>query len=184
MYFISSNNYKKQEVKTIFDKNNIHIDFLNCDLQEIQGTPEEIVQFKLDQVLNYFPELSTEDFFIEDTSLNIKAFNDFPGPYIKYIDPNLLPKMLDSFDCKEADSISVIGYYSKGKIEIFKGITTGEIVYPNSTTKCFGYDAVFKPKGYLFTFAEMSQEQKCSFYMRTIAINNLINFLKVNNKVN
>jgi len=56
------------------------VEFVSYEFLEIQGTTEDIVLHKLDQLP--LP-LVTEVIVVDDTSLELSAFDGFPGPYVK-----------------------------------------------------------------------------------------------------
>ena len=53
----------------------------------------------------------------------------------------------------------------------------GNITNIPSKDNGFGYDPIFKPVGFMKTFAEMTLSEKNKVSHRAIAINKLINFL-------
>jgi XTP/dITP diphosphohydrolase len=65
-----------------------------------------------------------------------------------------------------------------GKESLFEGIVEGTILYDKRGYNGFGYDPVFCPNGYTFSFAEMDIEIKNKISHRGLAFEKLVNFLK------
>lgn len=74
---VSGNEFKRKEYAQGFG--NAGVEFLSYEFVEIQGTVEEIVEHKLDQV----PEVANEVIVVDDTALELVALDGFPGPYVK-----------------------------------------------------------------------------------------------------
>ena len=62
---------------------------------------------------------------------------------------------------------------------LFNGICLGTIIEKQKGDSGFGYDPVFVPEGSIYTFAEMSIEEKNKFSHRKKAVSKLIEFLKM-----
>ncbi len=82
--FISSNKFKYQEIKSIFQRaSKIQVKYIQEQLYELQSDNlEEIASFSLK---NISTEFDKSYYFVEDSGLFIKSFNGFPGPYSSYI---------------------------------------------------------------------------------------------------
>lgn len=61
---------------------------------------------------------------------------------------------------------------------LFEGTVEGEITTEKHGTKGFGYDPIFRPKGYEKTFAELSLEAKNEIGHRGKAIQKLLVYLQ------
>lgn len=73
---------------------------------------------------------------------------------------------------------TIIGYAkNKKEIKFFEGVIEGEIVSPRGDFG-FGWDKIFKPKGFNKTFSQMEEKEKSKISMRKIAAEKLKNFLK------
>lgn len=150
----------------------------SLDLDEIQGTIDEVTIHKAQsgaRILNG-PVL------VEDTCLGFDAFNDLPGPYIKWFVKSVglqgLVDMLYKFDDKGAKAICTFGYCrGPGEpVELFQGITHGKIVTSRGPTD-FGWDSVFQPDGFEETYAEMDKKVKNGISHRYKALEKLREFL-------
>ncbi len=125
--------------------------------------------------------------FADDTGLEVDALNGAPGVYsARYAgeqknDNDNIEKLLEEMTnarVRNARFKTVIALIMNWKEYIFEGSVEGEIIYEKRGIRGFGYDPVFKPKGYTKTFAEMSIEEKNKISHRAIAINRLAEFLK------
>ena len=67
---------------------------------------------------------------------------------------------IDSHD-RAASFVAVLCLaWPDGHTEFFRGEIAGEIIWPPKGDAGFGYDPIFKPKGYDRTFGEMTAEEK------------------------
>lgn len=177
IYFITGNDGKFREFKEQIPD----IERLDIDLPEVQSLdPEVVITEKLKAAQK---QLKDACYIVEDTSLYLEGLNGFPGPLIKWLTEavgnigvyNLTQKIHNS----NAIAKTYIGYCDmNGKIELFNGELHGTIVAPVRTlNEGFGWDEIFKPEGVSETFAEMGNDYKKEFSMRTQAIRKLIEFL-------
>jgi inosine triphosphate pyrophosphatase len=120
------------------------------EFTEIQGTPDEIIQSKCMQVLNNGYLLPNEIGLIEDSSLELKALNGMPGPYIKdflkAMDLGDITNLLSGFSDKSARSICKIALIRNITYEYFTGTLNGFLVQPCSriNESSFGFDPIFQ----------------------------------------
>ncbi len=174
IYFLTSNKNKFEEAKLILP----NIKQLNIDLPEIQELDaKKIIKEKIKAAYQH----KKANFIIEDTSLYLKNLNGLPGPLIKWfiesIGPEGIFKMAKSFNCFEAEAITIVAYAtSKNKIHFFEGKISGTIVKPKILSS-LRWDSIFKPSGYQKTFAEMSRKEKTAISMRGAAFAKLREYL-------
>ncbi len=165
LLFITGNTQKADEVKAILAP--IEVEQRKLDIPEIQGTAEEIAREKARLACQ---ELQ-QPVFVDDTSLEVHAWQGLPGPYIKEFVDKLgsqqFADMLEKFENRTAHAVCIIAYAEPGKEPVlFRGIVEGTIIKQAQGEsrhwkgKNFGYDPIFVPKGYTKTFAEMSKEEK------------------------
>ena len=69
---------------------------------------------------------------------------------------------------RSAQFKTVIALYLNGDLKTFTGICKGEITHEKHGTKGFGYDPIFRAKGYTKTFAEISLDEKKSHMGRKL----------------
>ncbi len=197
IYFVCGNKNKINEIKSSLP--DYHIIPIEIDLEEIQGTAQEIINAKIKLAFKIISEKFGENKYesikiiCEDTSLyfmqwsnvvNNDEYDGLPGPYIKHFMTNQvgcanLVKMLQPFENKEAVAQCIFAYFTRDEDnpKIFSGICKGEIVEPRGENG-FGWDTIFKPNDCDKTFAQFSFDEKISYNTpRKIALENLKTFL-------
>ena len=126
--------------------------------------------------------------FADDTGLEIESLNNEPGVYsARYAgeqknaddNMNLVLQKLESQANRNAQFKTIIALNINNEQHLFEGIVKGEITTEKSGSQGFGYDPIFQPAGFSTTFAEMTMEQKSVISHRGIAVQKLINFLKI-----
>lgn len=183
----ATNNLKKiEEVKAALGK-----DFEIVSLQAI-GCREELPETgdTLDhnafQKARYVKENYGVDCFADDSGLEVEALEGAPGVYSgrfageprsdeRNID--LLLSKMDGKQNRKARFRTVIALILDGKEYSFEGVAEGEILQSRVGNGGFGYDPVFKPKGFEKTFAELSLSEKNEISHRGKAVKALISFL-------
>ncbi|CAK9441712.1 uncharacterized protein LODBEIA_P55800 [Lodderomyces beijingensis] len=189
--FVTGNANKLKEVISILSKSSaaptstegnkvgkFTITNKSLDLDEIQGTIEQVTVHKAQSAA----EILNAPVLVEDTCLAFDAYNQLPGPYIKWfvqaIGLDGLVKMLQGFENKGANAICTFGYCEgPGKeVKIFQGITQGQIV-PSRGPTDFGWDSVFQPAGFTETYAEMDKSVKNSISHRYRALDKVRDYL-------
>lgn len=129
------------------------------------------------------------DCFADDTGLEVKALGGAPGVRsARYADgeghdsqanmAKLLRELEDKND-RKARFRTVIALIEGDETHTFEGIVEGEIIRQPSGQSGFGYDPIFKPKGYEITFAEMTAEQKNGISHRGRAVEKLIEYFSL-----
>ena len=128
--------------------------------------------------------------FADDSGLCVAALNGDPGVYsARYAGPekddqkniDLLLANLEGKMERSAHFATVITYFDKnGKEFQFYGQIDGEILRKRQGEKGFGYDPVFRPKGYDISFAELGADEKNKISHRGFAVQKLIKHLSEN----
>ena len=186
LVFATNNLNKLKEVQTLIPK---HIKLLSLadigckeDIPETQPTIKGNAIQKAEYVKNKYGY----DCFADDTGLEVEALNNEPGVYsARYAGPQRnsednITKLLSNLEDqpnRNAHFKTVIALHLNAKIKIFTGICDGEITQSKHGKKGFGYDPVFKAKGYDKTFAEISLDEKNKIGHRGKAVRDLIEFL-------
>lgn len=175
--FVTGNKNKLEEVNHILG--NGHLKNQKLDLEEIQGTIEEVSTHKAQtaaKILNG-PAL------VEDTALEFEALGGLPGPYIKWFLEKLgcqgLVDMLYKFEDKSARAVCTFAFCPgpNEPVQLFQGVNPGKIVEPRGPAK-FGWNPIFQPDGYDQTYAELDGEIKNKISHRYLALQKLKAFLE------
>ena len=180
LHFVTSNPNKFRELSELLESNLSHIEL---DLQEIQTTDlHELVKFKIRKAYEY----AQAPVIVEDTSLYFVAWNELPGPLVKFFLKNLglsgMVRALDEFNNNSASAVCCIGFTKDGKrIQLFEGKIKGVIVNPRGSQN-FGWDAIFLPEGHQQTFGEMSPKEKHQISPRGVAAKKFNHFLTLQAK--
>ena len=185
--FATNNKHKIEEVKDLLPKE-IQVLTLNeigCheDIEETEETLEGNAKLKSDHIkMNY-----GFDCFADDTGLEVEVLNGAPGVYsARYageeatFDDNVqkLLKAMNGVSNRKARFRTVISLYLNDQQLFFEGVCEGTIEESTSGDAGFGYDPIFKPKGYDLTFAEMDLKEKGRISHRGIAVNKLVDYFK------
>ena len=175
--FVTSNKDKVRETEQILQ---MKLQVEDIDLDEIQGLDlEKVALHKLDQAYKRVKK----PVIIDDVSVVIHAWNNFPGPLIKWVlqashgVPEMLLKMLAGEKHRAATATLAIGFHDGKTRKIFYGEIVGNIGYKIEGENGFGWDKVFIPKGYKKTLASMSVDEKNDISHRRRALDQLKDFL-------
>ena len=187
LIFASRNENKFLEIEKIIPKN-IQLGNLNelnfyDEITENEETIEGNATFKAEFIHSKFGV----NVFADDTGLEVEVLNGKPGVhsarfagiecnYNKNI--NKLLELLKNKKNRKARFKTIIVLIFKQQIYQFEGIVNGEILYKRKGKNGFGYDSIFKPKGFDKSFAELSIEIKNKISHRAIAMSKLIDFIK------
>lgn len=125
--------------------------------------------------------------FADDTGLEVDALAGAPGVHTaRYAGPDAsdtaniqkLLKALENQHNRQARFRTIIALIlQNGQSYLFEGIAEGFILAHPQGTEGFGYDPVFRPRGYDQSFAEMPLRQKNKISHRQKAFSKMINFL-------
>ncbi|NLL27473.1 MAG: RdgB/HAM1 family non-canonical purine NTP pyrophosphatase [Bacteroidales bacterium] len=124
--------------------------------------------------------------FADDTGLEIEALGGRPGVYsARYAgtENNFaanIKKVLAELEHEEnrkARFRTAISLILEGKEYLFEGVVNGEIMRKCAGNAGFGYDPIFRPDGFLESFAELSPKEKNKISHRGRALKKLSDFL-------
>ena len=186
LVFATNNHNKIKEVQSLIPQ---HIKLLSLEdigcLEDVPETQSTIVG-NAKQKAEYIKTNYGYDCFADDTGLEVQALNGDPGVYSaryageqRNADDNInkLLNELKPHANRHAQFKTVIALHLNGKLQTFTGICEGDITQTKQGDKGFGYDPIFKAKGYTKTFAEISLEEKNTIGHRGKAVKQLIDFL-------
>lgn len=187
LIFATNNKHKLTEIQSLIgDKITIRsLAEIGCteDIAETADTLEGNALLKAEYIFDKYKM----NCFADDTGLEVEALNGRPGVFSARYAGNghnfeaNIDKLLEELDGTEnrtARFRTVIALILDGPVFYFEGIVKGEIITQRSGQKGFGYDPVFRPEGYLQTFAEMPLSEKNKISHRAVAVNKLVGFLK------
>jgi XTP/dITP diphosphohydrolase len=187
LIFASRNENKFLEIEKIIPKN-IQLGNLNelnfyDEITENEETIEGNATFKAEFIHSKFGV----NVFADDTGLEVEVLNGKPGVHSARFagiecnsnkNINKLLELLKNKKNRKARFKTIIVLIFKQQIYQFEGIVNGEILYMRKGKNGFGYDSIFKPKGFDKSFAELSIEIKNKISHRAIAMSKLIDFIK------
>ena len=177
LHFATSNTNKLRELSTLLEHELISVPL---ELQEIQTTDlHELLKFKLQQA---YKELHAP-VIVEDTSIYFDAWNELPGPLVKWFLAGMglegIVQALSQFEDKSAQAVCCLAFTDDGKnMHFFEGKMKGLIVEPIGS-RTFGWDAIFQATGQQQTFGEMSIKEKNHISPRGIAAGEFKQFLRL-----
>jgi XTP/dITP diphosphohydrolase len=186
LVFATNNPNKLKEVQSLLPHyiELLSLEDIGCN-EEIPET-QNTIEGNAIQKANYIKEKYGYDCFADDTGLEVEALGGAPGVYSaryagKQRNANSnMDKLLHELNIhsnREAQFKTVIALQLHDKQHTFTGICKGEITTSKKGKKGFGYDPIFKPKGYSQTFAELSLEEKNKVGHRGKAVKQLVTFL-------
>ncbi len=186
LVFATNNPNKLKEVQEILPPTIelLSLADINCfdEIEETATTLEGNAKLKA----NYITEKFGYNCFADDTGLEVQALNGQPGVYsARYASEpvnseNNMHKLLNELEGKNnrnAQFRTSICLNLDGEQFLFDGVCEGEILTSKQGVEGFGYDPLFKPKGYTISFAEMDSSEKNRISHRGLAIQKLIKFL-------
>lgn len=188
LVFATNNAHKLEEVAAILGEK-IELFSLNdigchTDIPETAATLEGNALLKSSFIFKNYGL----DCFADDTGLEVEALDGAPGVYsARYAggeghdsQANIL-KLLHDLEGKKnrkAQFRTAISLILDGKEYLFEGVIKGEIIKEKRGDSGFGYDPIFKPKGYDKTFAELGNDIKNKISHRALAVQKLCEFLQ------
>ena len=123
----------------------------------------------------------------DDTGLEVEDLNGEPGVYsARYAGPSAsyednVIKLLDELSGKEnrkARFRTIVALVDGDEEFTFEGICNGKIIEEQRGSEGFGYDPIFIPADYEYTFAELDSSTKNLISHRGKAVENFVKFLK------
>ena len=157
---------------------------INCfdEIEETETTLEGNAKLKADYITKKFGY----NCFADDTGLEVESLNGKPGVYSARFagepsnSENNMQKLLVDLkptENRKAQFRTAVALNLNDENFLFEGICKGDILEKKHGEKGFGYDPIFKPKGFEKSFAEMTSEEKNTISHRGIAIQKLVKFL-------
>jgi XTP/dITP diphosphohydrolase len=186
LVFATNNLNKLKEVQEMLPNSIqlLSLKDIHCfdEVDETETTLEGNAQLKADYITQKFGF----NCFADDTGLEVESLDGKPGVYSARFagepsnSENNMQKLLVDLETKsnrKAQFRTAVSLNINDKKFLFEGICKGEILTSKYGEKGFGYDPIFKPKGFEQSFAEMTSEEKNKISHRGIAIQKLVEFL-------
>jgi XTP/dITP diphosphohydrolase len=134
----------------------IAVERVDLDLPEPQALdPGEIVDAKARAA---FARLD-RPVLVEDSGLQVAAWNGFPGALVKWLETSAgvaaLPRMLGAWEDRRATAVCVVAYFDGVELVSGRGECGGSIAEQPRGKTGFGWDSIFIPEGSSSTFAQM-----------------------------
>tara|TARA_B110000240_G_scaffold177242_1_gene205706 strand:+ start:604 stop:1182 length:579 start_codon:yes stop_codon:yes gene_type:complete len=187
LVFATNNLNKLKEVQNMLSDSIeiLSLKDIHCfdEVKETESTLEGNAQLKANYITNKFGI----NCFADDTGLEVDSLDGKPGVHSARFagepsnSENNMRKLLMDLETKtnrKSQFRTVVSLNMNDKKFLFEGICKGEILKEKQGEKGFGYDPIFKPEGFLESFAVMSIEEKNKISHRGIAIQKLVEFLK------
>lgn len=193
LIFATNNSHKLAEIRTLISDRfrilSLRDEGIETQIPEDYETlPENALQ-----KAGFIHNLTGKNCFADDTGLEVDALDGEPGVYsarysrmgdLQFPDMDvtqgnihkLLLKMRDVKD-RTARFRTVIALVMNRREFLFEGIVEGEILRDPSGNQGFGYDPVFRPRGFTQSFAEMEMIRKNRISHRARAMSKLVEFL-------
>lgn len=175
--FVTGNKNKVIEAQKILE---YPLEIADIDLDETQSLDiNEVITKKAEAAY----AILKKPLIVEDVGLYVKAWNGFPGPFIKFLHISgnnsyeMILKMLESFSDKTIEVKALIGYHDGEKVQIFEGSFNGQLVEKRGEHG-WGFDQFVIPDGHDKTFGEMEGELKHRISHRAKAFLKFKKFLK------
>jgi len=169
--FITGNQHKYLEVKSIASEYGLNIEMCTAPKIEVQADSIEEVVLK-SAILAYF--FTGKPVLVEDAGLFIEALNGFPGPYSSYVYKTIgiqgILKLLEGVENRRACFKSAVAVVLENTIITSTGEVCGEISREPRGNQGFGFDPIFIPSGETRTFGEMSIQEKNRYSHRAKAV--------------
>jgi XTP/dITP diphosphohydrolase len=189
LIFATNNKHKVEEVRAALGGMVQIVTLAEAGLSgEIPETADTLQGNAL-QKAQWVWERTGMDCFADDTGLEVDALGGAPGVYsARYagehcsFDDNIdkLLAALDGQNNRRADFRTVICLIEGGEPKYFEGRVDGQILTErHSNGEGFGYDPVFMPDRFALSFAEMPLDVKNTISHRGLAVQKLVEYLKV-----
>ncbi|MDH5439985.1 MAG: XTP/dITP diphosphatase [Candidatus Bathyarchaeota archaeon] len=173
VFFVTENVHKFKEARALLAKYEIAAAMLRIKSAEIQD--DKLENIARTSALEAFGK-SGLPLIVEDAGLFISALNGFPGPYSSYVYKTIgnkgILRLMEGIANRRAQFRSAIAYCSPdGSLELFLGITEGNIAEETRGSQGFGFDPIFEPSGSDGrAFAELDTDEKNMFSHRSRAL--------------
>jgi len=185
--FATANAHKLGEVKKLLPEYDVlGLTDIGCS----ESIPEDFDTLKENslQKARFVSEKFGVDCFADDSGLEVEALHGAPGVHSAYYggperdaqkNMTRLLRDLGGASNRKARFVTVITLIVSGNAYVFEGELRGTIAEAPRGSAGFGYDPIFIPDGETRTIAEMSSDEKNRISHRAVAVQKLVDQLKV-----
>lgn len=160
--FVSTNQNKFQEVRTILSLRGMEVEFARAELVEIQS--DSIEEIAKEKVKSAFAKVS-RPVIVEDDGLFVSTLRGFPGQYSSYVFKTIgnagMLRLLAGAQDRSASFVSLITFSDGKDVRIFEGRVPG-MISEQEAKGGWGYDPIFMPAGAKKTYAELENKNDYS----------------------
>ncbi len=177
IYFVTTNEYKKEEVVNAFKGANIELEVVSLQISELMDLDLEVIV--KDKLLKAYKKFGLPC-AVEHGAIHIDALNRLPGGISKVVWDSVgdkICKFIQPGESRNAIARSLVGYCDGKKMYFFSGETKGTIAEKSRGDRKFQWDPIFIPEGSTSTYAELGLPEKGKFSQATKAWKELINFI-------
>ncbi|KAI5139023.1 Ham1 family protein [Nematocida ausubeli] len=172
---------KRKEISS-YIKDRIEYTFIAKDLDEIQGTSEEIIRNKAKAA----HEIVQGPVVVEDYSLYIQKLSGFPGPYVKSVLKNgELAEIVNNLSQLGEITCTAECFYAyidkNNEFHLFSTKANGILIpSENKFNPLYGVDEFLIQNGTTVPYAQLSDAEKDENSIRRLTIEKLIQHLNQN----
>jgi XTP/dITP diphosphohydrolase len=187
LVFATSNKHKLSEMRQILPPGFEVVGLADIGFEEDLPETQETIEGNAIQKAKTLHELMHVDCFAEDTGLEIDVLDGAPGVRsARYAgsqrsSQDNMQKVLQNMSGKEDRSArfrTVIALFLNDELFTFEGVVEGFILQAPEGSGGFGYDPIFKPIGFDYSFGNLPPEVKNKMSHRARATQKLIKFLR------
>lgn len=169
LYFVTTNEYKEREVRSILSSSGIEVVVLKHRVQEILDVDlEKVVR---DKCLKAFEKIRSP-VAVEHGALCMNGLDGLPGGLSKAVWDSIGGKICQTIPTgasREAVHRVMVAYCDGHRVHVFEGSTKGTIPDAPRGDYAFQYDPVFVPEGSERTLAELGLPEKLKYSPATKA---------------
>lgn len=186
LIFATNNAHKLEEVRAIVGTQFELVTLREAGITEDIPEEEPTIEGNALAKARYVWAETGCDCFADDTGLEVDVLGGAPGVHsARYATDGHdfaanRTKLLREMEGKEERSArfrTVVALIEGGEERCFEGIVEGDITSSEIGEGGFGYDCLFKPRGYEQTFAELAPEEKNAISHRGRAVAKLADWL-------
>lgn len=176
---VTGSERKREEIQKYIDSRVEYV-FASHEVDEIQGTAEEILKKKADSAY----EIVKGPVLVEDYSLYVDMLSGFPGPYVKSLlsqgELGKIVKNLSKLGKISCTAECLYGYIDENKkYHTFSTREDGELIESKEEASgLFGVDMLLVQKGTDKPYHYLTQEEKDKISIRRKTIDKLVQYLR------